>query len=110
VSNPKWLVIARNEYRVSTSRIRNLKPILPILLVGSITAYILLIAPMIVDRYIGDTAALILSQAAVSQVRAILAFFFIFTIIMPIQTALQQEPMGRLEIYLCAREYQFIQI
>jgi hypothetical protein len=100
--SPKWLVIARNEYRVSTGRIRKLRPVLPILFVASIAAYIFIVAPMIVDRYVGDVVALILSQVAVSQVRVILATLFLFSIMIPIQTALRQEPMGRLEIYLSA--------
>ena len=99
---PKWLVVARNEYRVSTSRIRNLRPIIPILLVASIAAYVFIAAPRMVDRYVGDAAALILSQAAVSQVRVILATLFLYSIMIPIQTSLRQESMGRLEIYLSA--------
>jgi hypothetical protein len=95
-------VIARNEYRVSTGRIRKLRPVLPILFVASIAAYIFIVAPMIVDRYVGDEVALILSQAAVSQVRVILTSLFLFSIMIPIQTTLRQEPMGRLEIYLSA--------
>jgi hypothetical protein len=71
-------------------------------LVASIAAYIFIVAPMIVDRYVGDVVALILSQAAVSQVRVILAALFLYSIMVPIQTALRQEPMGRLEIYLSA--------
>ena len=100
--SPKWLVIARNEYRVSTGRIRKLRPVLPILFVASIAAYLLIVAPMIVDRYVGDAVALILSQIAVSQVRVILATLFLYSIMVPIQTALRQEPMGQLEIYLSA--------
>ncbi len=100
--NPKWLVIAKNEYRVSTGRIRKLRPVLPVLFVASIAAYLLIVAPMIVDRYVGDEVALMLSQAAVSQVRVILATLFLYFIMIPIQTALRQEPMGRLEIYLSA--------
>ena len=99
---PKWLVIARNEYRVSTCRFRKLRPFLPVLFVASIAAYTFVVAPMIVDRYVGDVVALILSQAAVSQARVILACLFLFSIMTPIQTALRQEPMGRLEIYLSA--------
>ena len=99
---PKWLVVARNEYRVNTSRVRSLRPIFPFLLVGLIAAYIVIIAPLIVDSYVGDSAALILSQLAVSQVRIILAALFIYSIMIPIQTSLRQEPMGRLEIYLSA--------
>ncbi len=100
--SPKWLVIARNEYRVITSRIRNLRPVLPILFVTSIVAYTFIVAPMIVDHYVGDATALILSQVAVSQVRAILATLCLYSIMIPIQTALRQEPMGKLEIYLSA--------
>ena len=100
--SPKWLVIARNEYLMSTSRIRKLRPVLPILFVASIAAYTLIVAPMMVDRYVGDEFALMLSQAAVSQMRVILTTLFLYFIMIPIQTALRQEPMGRLEIYLSA--------
>jgi hypothetical protein len=100
--SPKWLVIAKNEYRVSTSRIRKLRPVLPILFVVSIAAYIFIVAPMIVDHYVGNAAALIISQVAISQVRVILTTLFLFSIMIPIQTSLRQEPMGKLEIYLSA--------
>jgi hypothetical protein len=99
---PKWLVVARNEFRVSTSRIRKLRPVLPTLLVVSIAAYVFIAAPMIVERNLGDAIALILSQVAFSQVRVILAALFLYSIMIPVQTSLRQEPMGRLEIYLSA--------
>jgi hypothetical protein len=97
---PKWLVVARNEYRVNTGRVRKLRPLLPILFVAAIAVYVFFIAPKIVDRYIGDYAAQILSQVAFAQMRIILATIFIYSIMIPIQTSLRQEPMGRLEIYL----------
>jgi len=100
--SPKWLVIARNEYLASTCKIRRIRPVLPILFMASVAAYTFKVAPMIVDRYVGDVVALLLSQAAVSQARVILAFLFMFSIMIPIQTALRQETMGRLEIFLSA--------
>jgi hypothetical protein len=96
----KWLVVARNEYRVNTSRVRRLRPFLPIIFVVAIAGYVFFVAPSIVDRYVGEYAAEILSRVAVSQMRIILATFFIYSIMIPIQTSLRQEPMGRLEIYL----------
>jgi hypothetical protein len=100
MSAPKWLVVARNEYRVNTSRIRRFRLFLPILFTVGIVAYIFFVAPRIVEHYIEDYAALILSRVAFSQMRIILATLFFYSIMIPIQTSLRQEPMGRLEIYL----------
>jgi hypothetical protein len=97
---PKWLVIARNEYRVNTSRVKKLRPFLPILFIAAIAGYVFFVAPRIVDIYVGEYATEILSRVAFSQMRIILATLFIYSIMIPIQTSLRQEPMGRLEIYL----------
>ena len=87
---------------MSTYRIRKLRPVLPLLFVGFIATYIFLLAPMLVDHYIGNEASLILSQVTVSQIQVILAALFVYSIMIPIQTALRQDPLRRLEVYLAA--------
>ena len=61
VPTPKWLVVARNEYRVHTSRIRKIRPYFPVLVIGLLAVYVAFIAPAIVSMFIGDFLAFILS-------------------------------------------------
>ena len=63
---PKWLVVARNEYRIATSKIRRIRPYLPYLVIGLLAVYVAFIAPAIVSLFINDFLALILSQVAVA--------------------------------------------
>ena len=52
--NTSWLSIAKTEYRVSTSRIREIRPYLPYILIGGLAIYTLFIAPSIVDIFVDE--------------------------------------------------------
>ena len=54
MATPKWLVIARNEYRVFTSRIRKIRPYFPYLAVGLLAVYVVFMAPAIINPLIDD--------------------------------------------------------
>lgn len=56
---PKWLVVARNEYRVHTGRIRRIRPYFPYLVIGLLAIYVMFIAPAVVS----------LSEGAVLEVK-----------------------------------------
>lgn len=97
-----WFSIAKTQYRVSTCRIREIRSILPYLLVGGLAFFIFILAPMIADFYIDDFQAMILSQVAVVLVQVFLFYFFILFASLPITSTLQDIKTGQLEIVLSA--------
>ena len=102
VQVPKWLVVARNEYRIHTSRIRKIRPYFPILIIGLLAVYVTFIAPNFVSLFIDDFLAFILSQAAVAMVQIILFMFFFYLILLPVSDTLREVQTGQLEIFLAA--------
>ena len=54
MSDHKWFVIARNEYRISTSKMRAIRPYFPCLALGLLAVYVAFIAPMVVGIFIDD--------------------------------------------------------
>jgi hypothetical protein len=99
---PKWLVVARNEYRIRTSRIRKIRPYFPYLVIGLLAVYVAFIAPRFVSLFIDDFLAFILSQAAVAMMQIILFMIFVYFMIIPITDTLREEQTGQLEIFLAA--------
>ncbi|NIR87714.1 hypothetical protein GWO13_09215 [Candidatus Bathyarchaeota archaeon] len=99
---PKWLVVARNEYRIHTSRIRKIRPYFPYLIVGLLAVYVAYIAPSFAGLFIDDFIALLLSQAAVAMVQILLFMIFIYFMIIPITQTLREVQAEQLEIFLAA--------
>lgn len=99
---PKWLVVARNEYRIHTSRIRKIRPYFPYLVIGLLAVYVAFIAPSFASLFIDDFLAFIITQAAVAMMQIILFLIFIYFMIIPITETLRQEQTGQLEIFLAA--------
>ena len=99
---PKWLVVARNEYRIRTSKIRKIRRYFPILVIGLLAVYVAFIAPAVVNLFIDDFQRLILSQAAEAMVPILLFMIFIYFIMIPITETLREEQTGQLEIFLAA--------
>jgi len=102
VPAPKWLVVARNEYRIHTSRIRKIRSYFLFLAVGVLFVYVAFIAPALVGVFIDDFLAFLLSQAAVAMVQVLLFTIFIYFIIIPITGTLREEQTGQVEIFLAA--------
>ena len=99
---PKWLMIARNEYRIITSRIRKIRPYFPYFVMGLLAVYVAFIAPAFINLFIDDFLAFILSQAAIAMMQIIQFTIFIYFLIIPISDTLRQEQTGELEIFLAA--------
>ena len=110
---PKWLVVARNEYRIHTSRIRKIRPYFPYLVIGLLAVYVAFVAPTFVSLFIGDFFSLFglqpsppLPEAAIGMVAAImqimLFMIFFYFIILPITYTLKEVQTGQLEIFLAA--------
>ncbi|UCF44959.1 MAG: hypothetical protein JSW44_04145 [Candidatus Bathyarchaeota archaeon] len=102
MATPKWLVVARNEYRIRTSRIREIRPYFPYLAIGLLAVYVVFIAPGIVSLFMDDFLAFILSQVAVALVQIILFMIFFYFIILPITYTLKEVQTSQLEIFLAA--------
>ncbi len=100
--DPKWLIVARNEYRVHTSKIRKIRPYFPYLVIGLLTIYVTFVAPAVIDLFIDDFLALILSNIAVGLIEIILFLFFIYIMMMPITNTLKDVQTEHLEIFLAA--------
>ncbi len=98
----KWLVVARNEYRIRINRIRMLKPFFPYLVVGLLAIYVVFIAPAVVSLFVDDLVAFWLSQLALAMVPIIMFMFFFYLIILPITYTLQGMQAEQVEIFLAA--------
>ena len=99
---PKWLVVARNEYRIRINNIRIIRPYFPILAIGLLAVYVLFIAPAFISLFIDDLLAFFLSQVALVMVPIIMFLLFFYLIILPITYTLQGMQAGQVEIFLAA--------
>ena len=99
---PKWLVVAKNQYRLNTSWIRTIRPYFPYLVIGLLAVYVAFVAPRIVGLFIDDFLAFIITQAAVPMVQIILFMFFFYLILFPISDTLRQVQTEQLETFLAA--------
>jgi hypothetical protein len=102
VAQPKWLLIARNEYRINTSRIRKIRPYFPFLVTGVLAVYVAFIAPAFAQLFLDDFLAVILSQTAIALMQVILFMIFLYFLIIPVSSTLRQEQTGQLEVFLAA--------
>ena len=98
----KWLVVAKNEYRIHTSRIRSIRPYFPYLAIGLLAVFVLLLAPAIVSQLLDDPLAFIFSHIAIAMVQIILFMIFVYFIIIPITYTLRDVQTSQLEIFLAA--------
>jgi hypothetical protein len=95
-------VVAKNQYRITTSAIRGIRAYFPYLIIGVLSVYVALIAPAIVSPFIDDFLTFIITQAAIPLVQIILFMFFFFLILFPISDTLRELQTGQLEIFLAA--------
>jgi len=102
VPTPKWLVVARNEYRIRVNNIRKIRPYFPYLVIGLLAVYVMFIAPAFVSLFIDEFLAFILSQVALAMMPIIIFMIFFYLIILPITYTLQGIQAGRVEIFLAA--------
>ncbi len=102
MQKPKWLLIAQNEYRISTSSIRSIRRYFPYLVVVLLGIYVLFIAPAAVSLFIDDFLVFIISVAAVPLVQIILFMFFFYFLLFPISDTLREIKTEKLEVFLAA--------
>lgn len=85
---PKWFLIAKNQYRIYTSSVREIRPYFPLLVIGALAVFVFFIAPLIVDVFVDELTAFFLSQVAVVVVQILLFMLFFLFITFPITFAL----------------------
>ena len=98
--NNLWLPIAKAEYRVSTNRIREVKPYLPYIITIGLAIYTLFIAPSIADLFVDGLHELLLSAIAVAMIDVYFFVFFVMFASFPISSTLQDIKTQHMEIYL----------
>ncbi len=99
---PKWIKVARNQYRLATNGIRWLKPYLPFLIVALLALYIFYAAPAMVDLVFDDAMMFLLSQGAVVSIEIVLFIAFVWFLFFPISLSLREMQASHLEILLSA--------
>jgi len=102
VPKPKWLVVANNEYRIHTSRIRRVRRYFPYLVLIVLTIYVVFIAPAFVSLFIDEIQSFLSSQTAVTMMQILLFMVFVYFIIIPITQTLREVQTQQLEIFLAA--------
>ena len=98
--NSLWIPIAKTEYRVTTSRIREIRPYLPFILTAGLAIYTLFIAPYIIDLFVDELYELLLSAVAVALIDVLFFVFFVMFASLPIASTLQDIKTDQIEIYL----------
>jgi hypothetical protein len=99
---PKFLVVARNEYRIHVNKLGRLRPYFPFLVIGLLGVYVAFIAPAVVSLFIDDFMAFILSQIALVIIPLIMFMLFFYLMILPVTYTLQGMQAGQVEIFLAA--------
>ena len=86
---PKWFLIAKNEYFILTSSIREIRLYFPLLVIGALAGFIFYIAPKIIGLFLDELLAFLLSQVAVVLMQVMLFMFFFIFITLPISYTLR---------------------
>jgi hypothetical protein len=102
VPAPKWLTVAKYQYRITTSGIRRIRPYFPYLAIAFLAAYVTFVAPAIVALFVNDFLTFITTQAAIPMVQIILFMFFFYLMLFPISDTLREMKTSQLEIFLKA--------
>jgi hypothetical protein len=97
-------VIARNEYRIRTSRIRRIRPYFIPISIVLLALFIVFAAPALINPIFDalDIEAFIISYAAVALMQIILFFFFFYFLMFPIGNTLKDIDVNEYEIFLSA--------
>lgn len=102
ISLPKWFLIAKNEYNLRLSKVRKIRSIFPILVIGFLVFYVAYLAPMIADLFLDDLLAFLLSELALAMVPVLLFLVFFYLLILPITYTLQSMEAAQVEIFMAA--------
>lgn len=98
----KWLLVAKNEYFIRTSPIRQIRPAFPFIVVALLVVYVLYIAPALVGFFADEILALFLSRIALAMTEIILFTMFAYFMVIPITSSLREQELWQVETYLSA--------
>lgn len=99
---PKWLVVAKNEYRIRTSIIRKIRPVFPYIVIILLGLYVFYVLPRIFGP-LGDLiSTFLLSQITIAIMQIMLFLVFFYFLIIPITSTLREQTIRELEIFLSA--------
>ena len=102
----KWLVIARNEYRVHTSTsspgLRRLRPFFPYIVVGLLIFYVAYVSPAFIDLIMDDAVSFLLSGIALATIQIFLFMVSFYLLVIPMMDTLKEAKTGQIEAYLSA--------
>ncbi|UCG45760.1 MAG: hypothetical protein JSV58_03025 [Candidatus Bathyarchaeota archaeon] len=99
---PKWLIVARNEYRIRANQMGIIRPFFPYLAIGFLAVYVWFVAPSLVSFFVDDLLAFFLSHVALAIIPIIMFTIFFYLIILPITYTLQGMQAEQVEIFLAA--------
>ncbi len=99
---PKWLLVARCEYNMSTARVRRIRRYLPVLIVLLLALHVVYLAPGIVSLLFDDPGSLLLTQTALATVQVVFFCLFFYFIVIPFADTLRQPESRKLDLLLSA--------
>jgi hypothetical protein len=99
---PKWLTVARNEYRLQTSGIRGVRRQFPLVAAFLLVAYSVFVAPRLLGVFVDDFISMLLSHVAVGLMQVILFMVFFVFILIPLSRSLQEMSVAPMEAILAA--------
>jgi hypothetical protein len=100
----KWLVVARNEYKLKTSKIRKIRPYFHYILIFLVGLLVGVLAPLMANSLIQvlDIEGFFISVAALGMMTVVLFMFFFYFLLLPISTTLQDIETQEYEIFIAA--------
>ncbi len=101
-SPPKWYEIAKNEWRLKTSAVREVRPYLLPLILVFLVVYVAWIAPSLMASVVPSFLAFILSRTAIATMELVLLTCFCYFLVIPFTNALQDIRIQEQEVLLAA--------
>ena len=100
----KWLVVAKNEYKLKTSKVRAIRPYFHYILIALVGLIVGVVAPLMANSLIRvlDIEGFFISVAALGMMMVVLFMFFFYFLLLPISTTLQDIETEEYEIFISA--------
>jgi len=96
----KWMVIAKNEFRLQTAFVKNFRRYLPVAALSILFLFQLVLAPTLLNAAVDGFMALFLGKAAVALMEIMLFMISFYLLIFPITSSLKDIKPGQIEIIL----------
>ncbi len=100
----KWMVVAKNEYRIKTSGIRRIRPYFPYIAIAIVALVVGVFAPAVASGIVEalDFEAFFLSMQAIAMMQVVLFLFFFYFIVFPISNTLKDIETQEYEMFISA--------